>query len=595
MREAAMKEALEKRMDMNMAALRAEMEKKLMEQRLMEKIRQIQQRTSSVGRRPEPSARPLLRERSPANLAAPLALDEAALRDLGQFEIREAIAMSKPMVLLHEADARYGAFDFHGAYSEAPPDLKELLDSHESLPFRRRGYERDGMLRTLVDRAGFKALLDGEGADGDGGPKADELAAVPSTIAHFALETFKERPVLAELTEVLLMPSDDPRFTSCVVVHGMGGTGKTVTTVAAVEDLEVRRHHSDIYWVTVGADAVDEKIRHLQAMLYKQLTGKLVAAEEKDEQEWLSMLVGAMAGKARALVVLDDPWMAEQVRLLNPIDGSQTEHRLLVTTRIRDLVPKATRVELPLMGKDEAVALLLDLAGVEKAEYSKENPESEWPPQAAYTIAAECGLLPITLTIAAQVVRSWGTGWEVSVLPLLREEQGDTGQSRTSTVDERVIGAGLRTLKDDDAPAIKRLFHMFAVTQEDFVHSMAVIEMLWRSCCTADAEQQGSGLGTRLKVRQWTQLLVGQSLLLGSSSEGIHLHDIVLTYLRKQLTPEELRTEHRKVVDGMVQVSQERVAATGKGLQSTGSTAAPLEGEVRLNGMARPDFSHALH
>ena len=76
----------------------------------------------------------------------------------GQFEIREAIAMSKPMVLLHEvsvrwpagtqarhdcrahacaqADARYGAFDFHGAYSEAPPDLKQLLDSHESLPFR---------------------------------------------------------------------------------------------------------------------------------------------------------------------------------------------------------------------------------------------------------------------------------------------------------------------------------------------------------------------------------------------------------------------------------------------------------------------------
>ena len=59
-----------------------------------------------------------------------------------------------------------------------------------------------------------------------------------------------------------------------------------------------------------------------------------------------------------------------------------------------------------------AVSLLLDLAGVEKAEYTKDNPGSEWPPPAAYTISAECGLLPITLTIAAQVVRSWGTGWE---------------------------------------------------------------------------------------------------------------------------------------------------------------------------------------
>ena len=106
-------------------------------------------------------------------------------------------------------------------------------------------------------------------------------------------------------------------------------------------------------------------------------------------------------------MVLDDPWMPEQVRFLNPIDSSQTKHRLLVTTRIRDLVPKATRVELPLMGKDEAVALLLDLANIDEADYLKEHPQSTWPPQAAYTIATECGLLPVTLTIAAQVVRSW--------------------------------------------------------------------------------------------------------------------------------------------------------------------------------------------
>ena len=318
--------------------------------------------------------------------------------------------------------------------------------------------------------------------------------------------------------------------------------------MAVVRETAIRRRFSQIYWMAVGADAVDDQLKHCQAMLYKQISGKTIQPEEKDEQEWQQLLLEAMAGKARSLVVLDDPWMPEQVRFLNPIDGSQTEHRLLVTTRIRDLVPKATRVELPLMGKDEAVALLLELANVEEADYLKENPRSAWPPQAAYTIAAECGLLPVTLTIAAQVVRSWGGGWEEAVLPLLREKEGAGGQSRTSTAEERVIGAGLQALrKNEDGPAIIELFHMFAVTQEDFVHPMAVVELLWRSCCASESEKQEGSLTTRLKVRQWTQMLVDHSLLLGSSSEGVHLHDIVLQYLRKRLTAAEMRTEQTKV------------------------------------------------
>ena len=49
------------------------------------------------------------------------------------------------------------------------------------------------------------------------------------------------------------------------------------------------------------------------------------------------------------------------------------------------------------------------------------------------------------------------------MLPLLREEQGS---GDASTVEQRVIGAGLKTLgKDKDGPAIIELFHMFAVTQ----------------------------------------------------------------------------------------------------------------------------------
>ena len=107
---------------------------------------------------------------------------------VGQFEIREALALHKPLVLVHESDPRFGAFDFRAAREKAPPDLQDMLDNHESLPFRRRGYERDGMLQTLIEHAGFKALLDGARASAST-KTSKELAKVPTEIQHFDLES----------------------------------------------------------------------------------------------------------------------------------------------------------------------------------------------------------------------------------------------------------------------------------------------------------------------------------------------------------------------------------------------------------------------
>jgi hypothetical protein len=313
------------------------------------------------------------------------------------------------MVLVHESDARFGgAFDFGAAYATAPDDLKEVISNHESLPFRRRGYERDGMLRNMIKMAGFKSLMENAHADRSS-EKAQEsavlLAAVPTEVQHFDLESFYDRPVQTELVELLLLPIDHKRFTNHLLIYGMGGTGKTVTAVALVQDTAVRTHFSNIYWLTVGQDAVGSQIRQLQGMLHNQLTGQVANGEGKDEQEWLGMLMEAMK-MARALVVLDDPWLPEQLRFLNPIDrSSRTGHRLLVTTRIRDLQSKATCIELTLMGTDEAVYLLLGLANIQKGEYMAKNRGSPWPPPDVYDIAAECGLLPMTLSIAAQVIR----------------------------------------------------------------------------------------------------------------------------------------------------------------------------------------------
>eukprot|EP00935_MAST-01C_sp_MAST-1C-sp1_P001429 g1429.t1 len=492
---------------------------------------------------------------------------------------KETVKREKRTVKLppDESDARHGAYDFYAEQIAAPDDLQHLTDHHESMAFRRRGYEVGApfwfdFIRTLSH---FDLIQSDELQQQQ---EKQQLATLPEELRKFDLDKLRDRPVQAEILALLLLQKDHDRFTSSVLVHGMGGTGKTVTVVAVLQEGEVRAHFSDIYWLAVGADSVGEKIRQLQAMLHEKLTGKSTKSEEKDESEWLVALAEALAEKPRALVVLDDPWVPEQVRFLNPVEGSSTNHRLLITTRIRDLVPRATRVELSLMDEDEAVALLLDLANIEEAHYLKHQ-GSRWPPQAAYELVSECGLLPITLTIAAQVVRSWGQGWETEVLPVLREQQ-ESSQSGTSTVEERVIGAGLKALgKNNDGLAVKELFYMFAVTAEDFVHPMPVIELLWRSCCASEVEKQERSLANRLRVRQRTQLLVDHSLLLGSSTEGVHLHDIVLQYLRKRLPANQLRAEHQKVVEGMVAAAAERMKTTGAGLQEMGMTHTPCAGE----------------
>ena len=81
-----------------------------------------------------------------------------------------------------ESDARYGSFDFRAAHAAAPADLQLLLDNTESLPFRRRGYERDGMLKTVLERSGFLEAY--QAARAGAGAKAEALAPVAASSAR---------------------------------------------------------------------------------------------------------------------------------------------------------------------------------------------------------------------------------------------------------------------------------------------------------------------------------------------------------------------------------------------------------------------------
>ena len=64
----------------------------------------------------------------------------------------------------------------------------------------------------------------------------------------------------------------DQRFMSCVLIHGMGGTGKTVTAVAVLQEQSIREWFRSVFWLTVGADAINTQLHQLQVSFHKQVS-----------------------------------------------------------------------------------------------------------------------------------------------------------------------------------------------------------------------------------------------------------------------------------------------------------------------------------
>eukprot|EP00935_MAST-01C_sp_MAST-1C-sp1_P001090 g1090.t1 len=159
--------------------------------------------------------------------------------------VRAKVALPEGM-----ANHFFISYDFYAEQMAAPDDLKFLTDQYESMAFRRRGYERDALLQAVIERANFQDLVESEGAERG---QEQRLATLPEDLSRFDLDNFRDRDVQADLVALLLLPKGDPSFASCVLVHGMGGTGKTVTAVAVLQEVAVREFFSDVYWVTVGA------------------------------------------------------------------------------------------------------------------------------------------------------------------------------------------------------------------------------------------------------------------------------------------------------------------------------------------------------
>ena len=120
-----------------------------------------------------------------------------------------------------------------------------------------------------------------------------------------------------------------------------------------------------------------------------------------------------------------------------------------------------------------------------------------------------------------------GSGWEEEIPQILKKDMkslasGEGAEGGESlNLQQRVIQSGLDSLAGSEAESIVLLFKGMAVFAEDQVVPVGILSVLWVSL---DPQEHKPLSG--MKVRQWVSQLLSRSILLGSASAGVSMHDV---------------------------------------------------------------------
>uniref|UniRef100_UPI0037045D38 DUF4062 domain-containing protein n=1 Tax=Candidatus Frankia nodulisporulans TaxID=2060052 RepID=UPI0037045D38 len=285
-----------------------------------------------------------------------------------------------------QAQVSYTELEFDTATAAGIPRLVFLLDYHAEVPFgdfvdeahaeRQRafrarlresgiitaGFRDAGELETAVldalvklreaeRRAAVAVTADIAATTSTGASTEAMVAARPPApwMVPVLPDGFVPRPALAAAVLAELRPGAGP-----VVLHGTGGIGKTTLAREVCQRVEIApRFPGGLLWVTVGESLRGAQLADRINDLSEALAG--VRPTLSDPEQAGFHLGTLLAGDAR-LLVIDDVWSRDQVEPF--LQGGPNTMRL-VTTRLRDVLPRCRMIEIPAMRRAEAMALLL--------------------------------------------------------------------------------------------------------------------------------------------------------------------------------------------------------------------------------------------
>ncbi len=227
-------------------------------------------------------------------------------------------------------------------------------------------------------------------------PRLGPLLHVPPPPPHY-----QPRRLAARRVESALQLDQAQRLTADVrertmVLHGMGGVGKSVAAAAVARHIQVRRQFgSGVVWVDLGREPdVLAGLRRIGAAM----------ADDLHDYSRVEDIVPRLAQrivKAPLLIVADNVWNEDDLAPFLALMGSGTH--LLVTARDGGIATRLGAVSIAVdpLTSDEALQLLGDWVGGSVGHL----------PDSARTVADECGGLPLALAVVGAMARG-GTPWE---------------------------------------------------------------------------------------------------------------------------------------------------------------------------------------
>jgi len=181
-----------------------------------------------------------------------------------------------------------------------------------------------------------------------------------------------------------------------LVMHGMGGVGKSVVAAAVARSIQVRRQFcAGVVWLELGRGA--------DVLAGLRRVGAAVADDLRDYtrvEDTVTRLAGRIADEP-ILIVADNAWSDEDLEPFVNIMGPATY--LLVTTRDSGLAMRLGAVPAAVEPLTQAESLQL-LAGWVRT-------SADRLPLSARGVADECGGLPLALSIVGAMAGG-GTPWD---------------------------------------------------------------------------------------------------------------------------------------------------------------------------------------